>query len=166
MHFRGVGNPIHLARAAHTAVRATATPLPQAPPAHPTTPLDPERLGRILHGEAEVGSEGVVTVSVLRKGQFLLGGVEARSETNLLTTVDFKPLGGSRAAVVPDFAMVAAEIEPVMRVMRARGWYVGCLYNQETDEHPQLYFSHQLKTGDAYQLAHEIRLGLNHTRSE
>ena len=41
-----------------------------------------------------------------------------------------------------------------------------CLDNQETAEHPQLYFSHQLKSGDAYQLAHEIRLGLNHTRSE
>jgi hypothetical protein len=35
-----------------------------------------------------------------------------------------------------------------MRVMLARGWFVGCLYNQETAEHPQLYFSHQLKTGD------------------
>jgi uncharacterized protein DUF1259 len=166
MHFRGVGGPLDLARAAHAAVRATATPLPQAPPAHPTTPLDPERLGRILHGEAEVGSEGVVTVSVLRKNRFLLGGVRARSETNLLTTVDFKPLGGSRAAVVPDFALVAEEVDPVMRVMRARGWFVGCLYNQETDEHPQLYFSHQLKTGNAYALAQEIRLGLNHTRSE
>ncbi|HEY2868462.1 MAG TPA: hypothetical protein VGJ11_03080 [Gaiellales bacterium] len=49
----------------------------------------------------------MVTVSLLRKGRFLLGGVPARSETNLLTTVDFKPLGGSRAAVVPDFALVA-----------------------------------------------------------
>lgn len=166
MHFRGVGDPLRLARAAHAVVRTTATPLPQAPPPHPTTPLDAERLGRILHGDASVGSQGVVTVSVLRTQRFTLGGVPARSETNLLTTVDFKPLGGSRAAVVPDFALVAHEIEPVMRVMRARGWFVGCLYNQETDEHPQLYFSHQLKTGDAYRLAHEIRLGLNHTRSE
>jgi hypothetical protein len=165
MHFRAVGDPLALARAAHAAVRARATPLPQAPPPHPTTPLDPGRLGRILHGEAEVGSDGVVTVSVLRKGRFTLGGVEARSETNLLTTVDFKPLGGTRAAVVPDFALVADEVEPVMRVMRARDRFVGCLYNQETDEHPQLYFSHQLKVGDAHRLAHEVRAGLNHTRS-
>jgi Domain of Unknown Function (DUF1259) len=166
MHFRGVGDPLALARAAHAAVRTTSTPLPQAPPPHPTTPLDPKRLGSILHGDTQVGSEGVVTVSVLRKNHFTLGGVPARSETNLLTTIDFKPLGGSRAAVVPDFAMTAHETQAVMRTMRARGWFVGCLYNQETDEHPQLYFSHQLKTGDAYQLAHEIRLGLNHTNSE
>ena len=43
MHFRGVGAPLDLARAAHATVRTTSTPLPQAPPAHPTTPLDPER---------------------------------------------------------------------------------------------------------------------------
>ena len=61
------------------------------------------------------------------------------------------------APVVPDLALVADEIQPVMRVMRARGWFVGCLYNQETDEHPQLYFTHQLKAGDAYRLAHEVR---------
>lgn len=166
MHFRGVGHPLALARAVHAAIKTTATPLPQKPPAHPSTPLDPARLGHILHGEAEVGSEGVVTVSVLRKGHFTLGGVHARSETNLLTTVDFKPLGGSRANVVPDFAMTANEIQKVMQTMRARGWFVGCLYNQETAEHPQLFFSHQLKTGDAYQLAHEVRMGLNHTNSE
>lgn len=40
---------------------------------------------------------------------------------------------------------------------------VHCLYNQETDEHPQLYFSHQLKTGDPYELAREIRRALDHT---
>ncbi len=27
-----------------------------------------------------------------------------------------------------------------MQVMRQQGWDIGCLYNQETDEHPQLYF--------------------------
>jgi hypothetical protein len=165
MHFRGVGNPLALARAAHAAITTTATPLPQKPPAHPSTPLDPGRLAYILHGEAQVGSGGVVTVSVLRKDHFTLGGVHAKSETNLLTTIDFKPLGGSRANVVPDFAMTANEIHQVMQTMRARGWFVGCLYNQETAEHPQLFFSHQLKTGDAYQLAHEVRNGLDHTNS-
>jgi hypothetical protein len=49
--------------------------------------------------------------------------------------------------------------------MRHKDWFVGCLYNQETNEHPQLYFSHMLKTGDAYALAHEVRRGLNLTAS-
>ncbi len=61
--------------------------------------------------------------------------------------------------------MVASEVTPVVRLMRRQGWFQGCLYNQETDEYPQLYFDHMLKVGDPYALAHEIRRGLNQTRS-
>jgi len=49
--------------------------------------------------------------------------------------------------------------------MRAQGWDIGCLYNQETDEQPQLFFSHQFKIGDPYQLAAEVRRGLDQTNS-
>jgi hypothetical protein len=49
--------------------------------------------------------------------------------------------------------------------MRKQGWFVGCLYNQETSETPQLYFAHMLKVGDAYALAREIRRGLDLTHS-
>jgi len=57
--------------------------------------------------------------------------------------------------------MIASEIQNVMEVMRRQGWDIGCLYNQETGEQPQLYFSHQFKTGDSIELAHEIRSGLH-----
>jgi hypothetical protein len=46
--------------------------------------------------------------------------------------------------------------------MRAQGWELDCPYNQETDEHPQLYFCHAFKTGNAYQLAQQVRSGLEH----
>jgi hypothetical protein len=95
----------------------------------------------------------------------VLGDVVLNPETGVSTSIEFKPLGGSRADVVPDFSMTADEVMPVMRVMRGMGWFVGCLYNQETDEHPQLYFSHQLKQGNAYELAHEVRKGLDRTKS-
>jgi hypothetical protein len=49
--------------------------------------------------------------------------------------------------------------------MRDQGWHVGCLYNQETGERPQLYFSHMLKTGDPYALAAEIRRGIDLTNA-
>ena len=52
---------------------------------------------------------------------------------------------------------------PVVTVMRSQGWFQGCLYNQETNEYPQLYFAHMLKVGDAYTLAQEIRRGLDLT---
>jgi hypothetical protein len=42
---------------------------------------------------------------------------------------------------------------------------IGCLYNQETDEVPQLYFSHMWKTGSPYDLAQSVRKGLLLTNS-
>lgn len=50
--------------------------------------------------------------------------------------------------------------------MQGQGWDIGCLYNQETDERPQLYFSHQFTTGAPYQLAQQMRNGLNQTNSQ
>ena len=164
IHLRGLDDPIALARAVHNVLKATSAPLPQQPPVHPTTPLDPDRLQHILHGyDAEVGEDGVVTVFVARKDTISIAGVRVRPQTNIETNIGFQPLNhsGSRTAVAPDFGMVASEIDPVMRVMRGQGWDIGCLYNQETDEHPQLFFSHQFKTGDPYQLAREVRRGLD-----
>jgi hypothetical protein len=168
IHLRGVGSPVGLARAIRNVLAVTATPLPQQRPSNPTTPLDSGRLAQILRGDAQIGGDGVVTVSVGRAGKIVIGEVEASAEANISTTVEFLPLAadGSRAAVAPDFSMTAVEITPVMREMRRQGWDIGCLYNQESAESPQLYFSHQLKTGDPYALAAEVRRGLDHTRTK
>ena len=169
IHIRGQGNAVKLAEALHRVLKATSTPLPQAPPSSPTTPLDAGRLKRILHGyDAEIGENGVVTVYVARRNPIFIGGIRVNPATNIASNIAFEPLDstGSQTAVVPDFAMQAGEIDPLMSVMRAHGWDIGCLYNQETDEHPQLYFSHQFKTGDPYQLAAEVRQGLDRTSAQ
>ena len=166
VHFRGTGDPITLAKAAKAALNVTSIPFPQAPPANPTSPLDAKRLAKILRGDASIGGSGVVTVDVLRES-VRVGDVWVNPQANISTNIEFMPLGGSQAAVVPDFSMTAREVNPVVDLMLNRlGWYQGCLYNQETDEHPQLYFDHMLKTGDAYQLAAEIRRGLDLTDTE
>jgi hypothetical protein len=166
IHFRGTGDPVQLARRVHAVIAVTGTPLPQSSPAHPTTPLPAARLASVLGGDATIGENGVVTVSVNRTDRITLAGHAIRPELNIATTVQFEPLGGGRAAVVPDFSMTASEVMPVTQTMRALGWLDGCLYNQETAESPQLYFSHMFRTGDAVTLARQVRAGLNHTASE
>ena len=79
IHFRAVGDPVHLAQSAAAAVSATATPLPQTMPMHPSTPLDSAALGQALGGDAMVGSDGVVTVTIPRQNNFTLGGVPTQS---------------------------------------------------------------------------------------
>jgi len=164
IHFRGTGDPLTLATEVHNVLKATSTPLPQAPPSNPKTPLDPSKLKQILHGyDVSVGDNGVVTVLVAPPAKVTIDGVQVQPPTNISTNVIFEPLNnsGTQAAVAPDFALLGQDVNPVMKVMRSANWDIGCLYNQETQEQPQLYFSHQIKTGDPYQLAHEVRAGLD-----
>lgn len=163
MHWRGTGDAIALATAVRKVLAATSIPLPQKSATNPNSPLDADRLGRILGGSAEIGSDGVITALVPRKGKVVIDGVHVSPEANISSNIAFRPLGGSRAAVAPDFGMSSSEVNAVLATMRPKGWHVGCLYNQETGETPQLYFAHMIKTGDAYTLAQEVRQGLERT---
>jgi hypothetical protein len=161
IHYRGVGDPLQLAQAIFNSIRrATSTPFPQPPPPQ-TTPLPANELGKILGGSVEIGDNGVVMVSVLRADQITLGGIPIAGDEGIALEVAFEPLGDGRTVVGPDFSMTSREVMPVTRVMREQGWDNNCLYNQETAEYPQLYFSHQVKIGDAIQLAREVRKGAN-----
>lgn len=165
IHLRGIGDPLQLARAAIAAVKGTGTPLPQSSPTKPQTSLPAKELGSILGGSPTVGDSGVVSVNVPRLNSITLSGVHINPFLNIATAINFEPLSNGQAAAAPDFSMIASEVQNVFRVMRQQGWVIGCLYNQETDEHPQLYFSHQAKVGDAVKLAKEIRKGLDQTNS-
>ncbi|WP_168221320.1 DUF1259 domain-containing protein [Actinomadura sp. WMMA1423] len=166
VHFRGLGDPIRLARAARAVIARTSTPLPQHSPPNPTTPLPVRELARILGGDATVGENGIVTVTAPRTDRIGLGGVVVDPDLGVSTNIQFQPLARGRAAVIPDFSMTASETQPVISVMRHRRWEVGCLYNQETAEIPQLYFSHMYRVGDPVALARQIREGLNHTAAK
>jgi hypothetical protein len=176
VHFRGIGDPIALARAARAALDVTHARLPQLPPPRPTTPLDAQRLARILHGQATVGNDGVVTVTVLRTDRILLDGVRVAPQCGISTTIQFKPSrkdddartgGKANAQVCPDFSMTAAEVVPVVKRMQLdQHWFQGSLRNDETNEQPQLFWDAMVKEGDAYQLAEEIRSGLDLTHSK
>lgn len=166
MHYRAVGTAEMLARGLKAALDKTSTPFPQAPPSNPKTPLPAQQMGEIIGAKPQVGSDGVVTFNVPRKESILLGGVHVSPYLNIAAQIAFQPYGGGRnAAAIPDYALIASEVNNVVGYGRKHSWDIGCLYNQETDEHPQLYFSHQFKTGDALELSHEIRMALNMTNS-
>jgi hypothetical protein len=166
VHFRGIGGPLVVAQAVRNAIAATHTPMPQYLPQNPITQLDTNLLAQTLNGSVSVGDEGVVTVTVPRRDQVHINGLRLNPAVGISTTIEFRPTGGNNAEVVANFSMTAPEVNPVTRVMLNQfGWYQGCLYNQEINESPQLFFNHMVKTGDAYVLAQEIREGLNRTGS-
>ena len=172
VHWRGVDEPHRLAAKIHNVLKSTSIQLPQTMPSNPTSPLDAKRLGKILGAVAMIGDEGVVSANVDRAAPVVVNNypvqdnrVRVSAGTNIANAISFKPLSttGSQTAGVIDLSQAGAEVQPVQSFMRAHGWFVGCLYNQETSEHPQLYFTHFLKVGDAYALAAELRQALTLT---
>lgn len=167
VHYRGEGNPITLATDIKAAINETDTPFPQAQPTNPQTVLNVNRLAAILHGMPIIGNNGVVSIVVFRKNSIHIGDILVNPEAGISSTIEFQPTdNGSNAEVVANFSMTAHEVDKVVKLMLNQfHWFQGCLYNQETNEKPQLYFDHMAKTGDAYLLAQEVREGLDLTDS-
>lgn len=167
VHYRAVGSAEWLAKAMKAALDVTETPFPQSMPSNPKTPLPADEIGKILGATPQVGPDGVVTYEVPRRESIVLGGYRINPYLNVASTIAFQPYhGGKYAAVIPDFALIGSEVNKVIGYLLANAWDVGCLYNQETDENPQLYFSHNFKLGDAVHLAHQVRMALNMTNSK
>ncbi len=174
-HMRGVGDPLEIARGLKAAMNTTSTPFPQGNPNNPInpnpaalpTPLPAARMGQILGAAPSVGTLGIVNFSVPRAEKLTLAGIRINPYLNVAAPVTFLPLGGSatRVAAVVDYGMLGTEINNVLAIMQLQGWDFGCLYNQETQEVPQLYFSHNFKVGDPITLAMEIRRGFDRTNS-
>lgn len=164
VHFRAAGDEEWICRGVKDALSKTSTPFPQSKPNNPTTPLPAREIGAILGAKPQISSDGVVGYNIPRKETMWLGGHKINPYLNVQTNIYFQPHGGGQDAIaIPDYGMIASEINNVFKYARGKGWDIGCLYNQETDEQPQLYFSHQAKVGGSIELAREIRGALNMT---
>lgn len=127
IHFRKIGDRLGIARSVKAPLDVTSTPFPQTMLSNRTTPLPAERIGHILGASPNIGSDSVVTYEVPRNDPIRLAGVPINPYLNVATSSAFEPLGKGRAAAIPDFGMVALEINPVMKVMRKQGRDIGCL---------------------------------------
>lgn len=109
IHFRGQASPLALARRVRRVLDATAAPLPQKMPSHPTTPLDHPKLAKTLHGSSEIGDDGVVTITISRSDRIVIDGVQVSPEANISTNIQFLPLNSdaTQVAVAPDFSMTS-----------------------------------------------------------
>lgn len=72
--------------------------------------------------QPSVGSSGVVTFELPQREPIMLGGVRISPYLNVYTPVAFQPLGGDRAVVVPDFGLLAHQVNGLAKAMHGQGW--------------------------------------------
>src|SRR6266567_9163487 len=75
------------------------------------------------------------------------------------TPLNFQ-LDGKNAAINGDFMLLAAELNPVIKVLRANGIEVASVHNHMLDDEPRLIFMHFWAHGDAVDLAKGLKAAL------
>ena len=165
MHIAGSGDPVKLATAIKDALGASKTPLgtPPAPPVQqPAVELDTAQIDQIIGGKGQ-NNGGVHQIGVPRRDPVTQNGMQLMpaGPLGVATGIGFQPTGGGKAAITGDFVMVASEVNPVIKALRAGGIEVTALHSHMLDEQPRLFFMHFWANDDAIKLAKGLRAALD-----
>jgi hypothetical protein len=161
MHFSGHGDAVAIARTLHNALATTKTPMgPPAAPAATQLDLPTADLDRII-GRPGKANGGVYQFAVPRAEKIMEHGMEIPASMGLATAINFQPTGNGRAAITGDFVLIAPEVNPVIRALRAGGIAVTALHSHMLEEQPRLFFMHFWANDDANKLATALRSALD-----
>ena len=163
MHIGAHGDPVKLAKTLRAALALSKTPLTQPAGASPPAPaidLDTATLDKTL-GFKGTANGGVYQFSVPRAEMITEDGMSIPPSMGTAIAINFQPTGGGKAAVTGDFVLVAAEVNPVLRMLRRQGIEVTALHSHMIGETPHLYFMHFWANSDAQKLARGLREALD-----
>lgn len=165
MHIHGRGDGVKLAQAIHDALAETKMPPPgQEAAGSQGLDFDTKEIDAAL-GHAGKNNHGIYQVSVPRAGKIMEGGMAIPNSMGVAIGLNFQPTGGGKAAVTGDFVLIAKEVNPVIKALRAGGITVTALHNHMLDEQPRLFFMHFWANDDAVKLAKTLRAALDQTNA-
>jgi len=150
MHIHGLGQMGALARGIRKALDKTATPRSHPVATNTFPALDTRKIEEIIGHSGHAGS-GIFKITVGRPG-VKIHGIELTSSMGLNSWVAF--IGtNERSHVAGDIAMVANEVNPVIRALRKHGIRILAVHNHMLDEEPRIFFLHYWGTGKPENLA-------------
>ena len=167
MHIASHGDPVQMAKVIHDALALTKTPGPDsAASAPPATGLgfDQKQIEGILGHNGKVNG-GVLQIPVPRAETITDSGMTIPPSMGVATALNFQPTGNGKAAITGDFVLVAREVNPVIKALRANGIAVTALHSHMLTEEPRLFFMHFWANDDAVKLARGLNAALKVTNS-
>jgi hypothetical protein len=165
MHVHGHGKPADLARKVKPALdligKGTSRPAaaPAAPASAPAPSIDTAKLAQIVGTPGEQ-SGAVYKITVGRTDLKLTEmGAPINARMGLNTWAAFVGTN-DKAAIAGDVAMLANEVQPVLKALRKNGIDVVAIHQHMTGTQPTIYFLHYWGTGPADQLARAFKVAL------
>ena len=124
------------------ALEQTKTPLSAAPPAKPQ-PADDKVYDALQQALGRKGTLAgtVLQVGVPRAEKIEENGMEIPATMGMAIALNFQRVG-ENVATTGDFVLLASEVNPVLRELRAHGIAVTALHSHMLAETPRLFFMH------------------------
>ncbi len=119
--------------------------------------IDAAGIEKVLGHKSETQA-GVVKVTIGREGT--MHGVKVAGSMGLTTWAAFSG-SDELAAVDGDFIMTAAEVQPVLRALRAARIHIVALHNHMVGEQPPFYFAHFWGKGSTKELTEGLKSALD-----
>ena len=162
MHVSAHGDAVKIAETVRAAVALTKAPAPAPTGPAPAIDMDTAGVAKAL-GHAGRANGGVFQVNAPRPETIRDGDMPVPGSMGLGTVMNFQPTGGGRAAITGDFVLLAREVNPVIRALRAANIEVTSLHNHMLTDEPRLFFMHFWANDDALTLARGLRSALDRT---
>lgn len=160
IHFMGHGGEVALAKGLREALELTTTPLKAKPSGPEEKPAIAKEIERAIGLEGKMGG-GVLHINIPRDDVHVnMSGMEIPGNMGMNIPLNFQ-IEGSQAAINGDFMLLAGEVNPVIKALRANGIEIASLHNHMMDEEPRLFFMHFWAFGDAVKLANGLKAALD-----
>jgi hypothetical protein len=159
IHFVGRGNEVEMAKGIREALALTKSPLVSTPASPEAKPELAKEIERIIGYEGSMGG-GVFHITVPRN-DIHVHAMDAAipGSMGMNTPLNFQ-FDGKNAAINGDFMVLPAELNPVIKVLRANGIEVASVHNHMLDDEPRLIFMHFWAYSDAVDLAKGLKAAL------
>ena len=162
IHFMGHGNEVEMAKGLRQALDVTKTPKAFKPGGPETKPDIAGQIEQIIGYKGNMGG-GVFQISVPRNDIHVrMMGTDIPGYMGMNTPLNFQ-IEGKKAAINGDFMLLASEINPVIKALRANGIEIASLHNHMLDAEPSVFFMHFWAYDDALALAKGLKAALDLT---
>jgi len=159
IHFVGRGDEVEMAKAIREALAVTKTPLGSTPAGPETKPNLAKEIEEIIGYQGSMGG-GVLHINVPRNDIHVAAmGAAIPGYMGMNTPLNFQ-LEGDNAAINGDFILRPAEVNAVIKVLRANGIEIASVHNHMLDEEPRLIFMHFWAYDKAVDLAKGLKAAL------
>jgi Domain of Unknown Function (DUF1259) len=168
LHYGGRGDPVRLATSLREALAQSGTPLTAPPAASAPTGapgFDSKRIESIMGRTGTLLNPRVFQIGVPRAETITEGGEELPPAMGVGMPFNFQDLGAGKAAITGDFVLIASEVNPVARALRAHGIEVTAIHSHTLTDQPRLFYMHFWAQGEAEKLAQGLRAALDLTNS-